>query len=313
MNFTAFTDRIHRARRLRHRVDEYVGDQTREIEWVVELIRYLVRRATDADPGSLSAELDVVDLIFTCELVLLIGTSRHAADPLLNQPSPSVVDAKTAHQRQRGLLDLGLANDAEGEKSSTQLQHRTVQHRAGGEGRLMAVDHALQHRPVRRRRGYPVALRHATLWAAVAGRSGNLPQGSGALIFAAVALDELAHRLPGQELDFVDPHGLDSLGWSPGPGHLRPRRSTPGVAPRAAAGARLGARNPGTRPPANRCGACQRDARRRRWQWHAGYSRRPRCLTASSVLQSVALRTVAPWWSAARQAGRPRPVALASS
>lgn len=171
---------------------------------------HLVRRAASTHARPFTAEVGIVDLDIATQAVALVSLSHHAAYLLLQQPRGAVGDAELAHQRQRGQSGLGLTDKVKGEEPYAQRQLGAVKQRPGGERRLVQAGRALHQRAVRRRRGDPVALRAAAFRAAKARRPSGPLQGRGALLLAAVALDEFAHGHPGLELDSVDRHGIDS-------------------------------------------------------------------------------------------------------
>jgi hypothetical protein len=171
---------------------------------------HLVRRAASTHATPFTAEVGIVDLDIATQTVALVSLSHHTAYLLLQQPRGAVGDAELAQQHKRGQTGLGLTDEVKGEEPCAQRQLGGVKHRPGVERRLVPAGRALHQRAVRHRRGDPVALRAAAFRAAKARSPSGLLQGRGALLFAAVALEEFAHAHLGLELDSVDRHGIDS-------------------------------------------------------------------------------------------------------
>ena len=128
-----------------------------------------------------------------------------AAISLMHQPSGAVPCAQVAHERQRRQPGLVLADEVDGQEPDAQRQLGAVEHRASGQRRLMATFLALEQ-PAR-------AVAHNVVFCAIATRAAkpirpaHRSERRGALVFAAVAGEELQHRHTKLKLDSVHRHG----------------------------------------------------------------------------------------------------------
>jgi hypothetical protein len=171
--------------------------------------RHLHRRAASAHAGPPVAEVGIAGGLRFRNL-LLVGLGNHTADLLLMQPRRAVANAKLAHRRRTRKTCLDLSDKVEGEGLRAQRHRRVVENHAGGQRRPISTGDALQQPPVRRRHRNQVALRPSKFQVPNTLEPADLLDNTGAKVFAAVALGELAHRHTGLELDLVEWHGIDS-------------------------------------------------------------------------------------------------------
>ena len=134
---------------------------------------------------------------------ITLGHGRHQL--VMHQPGGAVGCAQVPHESQRRQTGLVLADEVDGQEPGAQRQLGAVEHRASGQRRLMATTLALEQ-PAR-------AVANNVVLCAIAAsaakpvRPAHRSERRSALVFAAVAGEELRHRHPRFELDSVHRHG----------------------------------------------------------------------------------------------------------
>lgn len=155
----------------------------------------LVRRGAAPHAWPYPGEIGSIDQDVATQAVAHVARVHHAARLLLQHPRGPATEGELPHLRQRGQPGLRQAEEVDSEKPCAPRSPGSVKCRPGGGRGLVSAGGALHKRTVLRCRGGPVALRAVALHAAEADTPLDLRHGSGALFFATVTLDVLAHDI----------------------------------------------------------------------------------------------------------------------
>ena len=169
---------------------------------------HFVERPAAGHARALANQLGVVELHVASQRLQRITLGHGGHQLVMHQPGGAVGCTQVLHESQRQQTGLVLADEVDGQEPSTQRQLGAVKHSTSGQRRLMAAALALEQ-PAR-------AVAHDVVLCAIPARAAkpirpaHHSERRSALVFAAVAGEELRRRHPRLELDSVHRHG-----WPP--------------------------------------------------------------------------------------------------